>query len=378
MSPLQGLLLLDLSTNLPGPYCSRMLADLGARVIKIEPPHGDGGRHFGPPVDGVSAFTKTLHSGKESLTLNLKSNAGAELLLRLVRQADALLEGFRPGVLARLGLGLEKLQDFNPRLVVASLSGYGHTGPLRDWPGHDANFLGLSGALAMFGAKPGEPVLPTLQIADMTAGLQMVIGILAALIQRQRTGRGCLVSTSMYEASLSLVSIYMGFVRAGEDIRAGQTILSGTIPAYELYPAQDGRVLTVCALEPKFWQALCEGLERPEWLSRHFDPTLKPELAALLATRPAQHWLDELAERACLGPVLELGEAMAEPQAVALGMFQDGIGAAPWSFDGRRPQSSKTLAKWPGAHRDALLTEFLGLSPAEIRTYERQSAFSMS
>ena len=362
---LDGITILDLTTYLPGPYATGLLAQLGARVIKVESRSGDQTRPLPPQRDGVGAFFSELNRGKESIVLDLKNEAGRATLLELAGRCDALVEAFRPGVLARLGLPFERLRETNPKLVCASLSGFGDRGPWAARPGHDANYLGLSGAMGLSVDDEGRPVLPGLQIADLAGGLQTALAVLAGLVKAGRTGQGCLITTSMYESAISLISVYLGMTAAGESLEPGRMLLSGLVPCYQVFIAKDGRSLTVCPLEPKFWMRFCALVEQPDWLSRGYDETLIPAMREHFLTRPAAEWVELLQDECCVGPVLTLAEVLESPQARALDLVDPRGIRAPWSIDGARPELPEHLAAKAGADRASILADLLELDEAE-------------
>ena len=287
VQPLAGLLVVDLTRLLPGPYATRELVRLGARVVRLEPPEGDALR------DAAPAWEAALNAGKESVVCDLK--AEPELGRALIARADVVVEGFRPGVTARLGL--ERAE----RTVWCSLTGFGVGGRHEQRVGHDLNYLGWAGALADTAPSP-----PPVQVADLAAGaLSAVAEILAALLERERTGRGRHVVVSMTHGSHRLVAHRLG----GDPV---PRFLTGGVACYRAYPTSDGRFLTVAALEPRFWQRLCELLGHEEWAGRAFEPEL-PELAALIASRPLAAWLGLVdGEEVCVGPVATLQEAARE------------------------------------------------------------------
>ncbi|HEY4281310.1 MAG TPA: CaiB/BaiF CoA-transferase family protein [Conexibacter sp.] len=321
--PLTGLRVLDLSRLLPGPFCSLLLADLGADVLKVEDTGaGDYVRWTPPYVEGAegsarSAIFLALNRNKRSLRLDLKAEQGREVLLRLVRGADVLLESFRPGVLDRLGVGYERLKRENPGLVYCAITGYGQDGPLRDRAGHDMNYLGLGGLLALTGDADGPPVQAAGQIADIGGGaLMAAVGILAALRERDRSGEGQLVDISMTDGALSWLAMIAAQQLndpAGTSLRRGMLPLSGSIVCYRPYACADGWV-TLGALEPKFWQAWCRGVAREDLIERQFDQPgsdAHREVQAIFATRTRAEWEAFAAEHdCCLEPVRELDEAL--------------------------------------------------------------------
>src|SRR5947209_12622116 len=277
--PLEGLRVLDLTRLLPGGFCSMLLADFGAEVIKVEDTGlGDYVRWAPPFYEGAersagSALFLSLNRGKRSIRVDLKSDAGKEVLLRLARDADGLLESFRPGVLDRLGVGYERLRAENPRLVYCAITGYGQDGPGRDRSGHDLNYLGLNAILGLTGEADGEPVPSAVQIADLGGGaLMAVVGILMALRERERSGQGQLVDCSMFDGSLSfLVMLAAEMLAGGPPPRRGELRLGGGIVCYRPYRCADGYV-TLGALEPKFWSAFCRGVGREDLVDHAFDP----------------------------------------------------------------------------------------------------------
>jgi len=273
--PLSHVRVLDLSRIMAGPWAGQVLADLGADVIKVEEPgRGDYIRWTPPLTEGSSAAHLGLNRGKRSLALNLKDPAGPDLLKRLAARADVLVESFRPGVLDRLGAGVDALRGTNPALVYCSITGYGEDGPYRDRVGHDINYVGYAGLLGMSGLPDGPPVVPPVQVGDLGGGgMAAAIGILAALLERQRTGRGRFVDTSMLDGTVSWLSIHLGsFLATGEEPARGRMPLTGGYACYRPYRCADDRYLTVGALEPQFWRALVRALGLPELEADQFGP----------------------------------------------------------------------------------------------------------
>ncbi len=337
---LEGLKVIDLSRLLPGPYCSMVLGDLGADVIKIEDPGlGDYSRYQGFKKDGKprSSF-EILNRNKRSLTLNLKSEEGKTILKKLCRDADVVLESFRPGVMDRLGAGYKTLAGINPKIVYCAITGYGQEGPYRNRPGHDLNYLGYAGILDMTGPRGGTPSLIGTQVADLAGGaLQGVVGILAALQARTRTGRGQFVDVGMMQASFAINILNWAEVldQGNRDIHRGDTNLTGKFACYGIYKCGDGRYVTLGALEAKFWENFCRKVGREDWLPVHLseDPEangrLKEEVAALFLSRPSTHWLGLLEEDdICFGPVTSVKETADDPQLKASGMFYEAPNSA--------------------------------------------------
>lgn len=270
-----GLRLLDLSRLLPGPYCSLLFADLGAEVIKVEEPGlGDYARsnlpHYGKT--GVGAAYLMLNRNKKSLALNLKADAGKAIFRRLIRTADVLLESFRPGVMDRLGLGWEALRGENPGLVYCALSGYGQDGPYRNLVGHDINYMGYAGALAITGPRGGPPLMPGVQVADIGGGaLMAAFAIAAALHHRARAGQGQFLDVSMTDGVVSWLANHYGpFFATGQLPVRGEERLNGGWVCYQIYETADGKHLTLGALEPKFWANLCALLRREDLIPHQY------------------------------------------------------------------------------------------------------------
>jgi alpha-methylacyl-CoA racemase len=312
---------LDLSRLLPGGYCSLLLADYGADVLKVEDTGlGDYIRWSPPAYDGVepsaaSALFLSLNRGKRSIRVNLKVREGQDVLLRLVREHDVLLESFRPGVLDRLGVGYERLRQENPGLVYCAITGYGQEGPDRNRPGHDMNYLARGGLLGLSGLPGGPPIPAAGQIADIGGGgLMAAFGILAALHERERSGEGQLVDVSMTRGAQSwLAMVAARHFADGAVPRRGELELAGGLPCYRPYACADGWV-TLGALEPKFWHAFCRGVGREDLIERQFDPPGSPahrEVEAVFAARTRAEWTAFASEHdCCLEPVLELDEAL--------------------------------------------------------------------
>jgi alpha-methylacyl-CoA racemase len=319
--PLEGLTVLDLSRLLPGGYCSLILADFGADVIKVEDTGmGDYVRWAPPYYEGAeqtarSAKFLALNRGKRSIRIDLKNDRGKQVLLRLARDADVLLESFRPGVLDRLGVGYERLKQENPRLVYCAITGYGQDGPYRDRSGHDMNYLGLVGLLGLTGDADGPPVQAAGQIADLGGGaLMAAVGILVALREREVSGEGQLVDVSMADGALSWLAMVAARMLAdGVTPRRGRLELAGGLACYRPYRCADGYV-TLGALEPKFWQAFCRGVGREDLVERHLDPAggeTQREVEAIFAARTRDEWTAFAGEHdCCLEPVLDLDEAL--------------------------------------------------------------------
>jgi alpha-methylacyl-CoA racemase len=308
VTDLKGIMVLDLTRLLPGAVATQYLADWGAEVIKIEQPNGgDYARKMSPSV-----FERT-NAGKKSLVLDLKNARGRAILMSLAAAADVLIEGNRPGVMDRLGLGYCELAAVNKRLIYVSLTGYGPEGPHANLAGHDINYMALGGALSL-----NLPVIPGVQIADLVGGsMQAAMGVLLALLARERTGEGRHVNVSMCDGVKSLLTVPLAeYGESGRDPKPGSGRLNGKYACYNLYEAADGRWVAVGALEPKFWAELCRRLYCEDLIPLQFQEpqdAVKTRLAAIFRTRPAQEWFGQLGKSdCCLTLVKTVAEVAAE------------------------------------------------------------------
>jgi crotonobetainyl-CoA:carnitine CoA-transferase CaiB-like acyl-CoA transferase len=374
MQPLRDVKILDLTRLLPGAVCTLILADLGADVLKIEEPgRGDYLRAFPPLGRTQSALFTALNRGKRSMTLNLKAPKGRVLLLELARDADVLVEGFRPGVLARLGLDVTTLHTTNPRLIICAISGYGQRGPLRDRVGHDLNYLGYAGALPLFAPRGGgSPIVPGVQLADIGGGaLPAAIGILAALLERERSGAGQVLDIAMTDGVLHWLAMYAAEQWASGAIpEGGRGPLSGGYACYGVYATADGRALTVAAVEPHFWANLCRMLDREQFIALQYAPwadqeRMFAELDALFATRALGDWLRFFGDaEVCVGPALRLPEALELHADRTFTLDQPGEGRLP-QLGGLLGPTATLPAPALGEHTDATLAS-LGRDAADI------------
>ncbi len=375
--PLQGVRVLDLTRLLPGPVATLHLADMGADVIKIED-HGAGdyARTMGEGPDAVSVFYRSVNRNKRGLCLDLKRPEGRDVFLRLARDADIVVESFRPGVTDKLGIGYAAVCAANPKIVYCAITGYGQTGPLAMAAGHDLNYIGFAGVLDQIGVGGAQPAIPNLQIGDLLGGaMSGVMGILAALFDAQRSGTGRFVDVAMSEAALAnnLFPLFALQSEAGLMARGGD-MLSGGDAGYGVYATSDGRYMAVAPLEEKFWHLFCDTLGRADWKCRHNARgaaaiLLRGELETLFASRTQAEWSALFAEvDCCVTPVLNVAEALEHPQFVARGMtvVADGVMqyAPPvklsgWEFSVERPAPS------PGEHGVEILRQ-AGYSDQEI------------
>jgi crotonobetainyl-CoA:carnitine CoA-transferase CaiB-like acyl-CoA transferase len=321
MRALEGIKILDLSRLFPGPYCSMILADLGADVLRIED------RRFSGEGPGMP----TVMRNKRHMTLNLKHPQAKDIFYRMAREGDVILEGFRPGVTERLGIDYESIKKINEKMIYCSVTGYGQGGPYRNMVGHDVNYLSFGGVLGLNGEAGGDPVIPPIQVADMAAGgMNAALGIMAALIARQRTGRGQYIDISMLDGIVAMLpfpaSLLWGL---GGSPRRGDTLLSGRYPCYSVYETREGGFISIGALEPRFWEALCRKLGREDFIPIQYDEGDKKEemfsfLRAAFKIKTREEWLEEFKDvDVCLGKVLSLEETLGDPQVVSRGMVTD-------------------------------------------------------
>jgi alpha-methylacyl-CoA racemase len=326
MQPLSGILVLDFTTLLPGPLATLLLAEAGAEVIKIERPGGEDMRHYQPRFDGESAMFALLNRGKKSLVLDLKRDADRDKLKPLLERADVLVEQFRPGVMTRLGLGYEAVCAINPRLVYCSITGYGQTGPRADEAGHDLNYIGSTGLLALNPGPPDRPVVPPALVADIGGGtLPAVMNILLGLRQRDQTGQGAHIDIAMTDAMFTFTTHAFASGHAtGTFPGMGGARLSGGSPRYQLYPTKDGKLVCCAALEQRFWEPFCAAIGlAPEWIDDSRDPAgTKAAVAAVIAGRSADEWRPLLAAADCCVTIMaSLEEALRDPHFVGRGLF---------------------------------------------------------
>jgi alpha-methylacyl-CoA racemase len=374
---LDGLRVLDMTRLLPGPYATQLLQQLGARVDKLEDPYlGDYLRNLPPfdDLDGtptpskapqVSSLFRYLNAGKRSIALNLKNEVDRHKFLKLLPHYDVLIEQFRPGVLAKLGLAPTDLRDRFPKLIVASLSGYGQTGPLAFRAGHDLNYIaraGVLGAQSLPDPPAPLPTLPSVQTADIGGALFLVIGVQAAWLTLKRTGAGSLLDIALMECALPFsLAAWAPYLNANARANAvfGQT-LHGALACYQIYPTKDGRCVALAALEPKFWLAFCERIgrspEADDLVPGPHQQALRETVARAIANRTSAEWATLSAERdICLEPLLSNDDVVADPHWQARGGFaHEGAMRYPKSPFGAMPHGA---APELGEHTDLILTE---------------------
>jgi alpha-methylacyl-CoA racemase len=380
--PLSGIRILDLTRLLPGAYASQMLADFGADVIKVEEPGvGDYGRFLLSQGKSAGLSFTAINRNKRSISLNLKSEQGRAVFLRLARNADVVLESFRPGVMERLGLGYEQLKEQHPGIIYCAISGYGQDGPYHLKAGHDLNYAGYAGLIDYNRGSNGEPAMPATQLGDLAGGSFLsVMGILAALVGRGKTGEGRKIDVSMTEGVMALLPIAAAtYLNTGKAPRPNHSALDGGLPCYNIYETKDGKYVTLAALEPKFWHTFCTHVGHLELLPFHIPagPGEREQamdiLRAIFKTKTRDEWVAELGEvDACLGPVYSMDEALSDPHvqargvSVTCGAGEDEVRTLP-SFPRMSDMAYEDRYAPPtlGQHTEELLQE-AGFSPTEI------------
>ncbi len=377
-SPLAGVRILDLTRLLPGNFATLLLAGLGADVVKVEQIEGgDGIRHLlGSGHGGEAAAHMVLNRGKRSLSLDLKADQGRDLLLALVADAQVLIDSFRPGVLDRLGLSTTALLAANPKLVHVSINAFGSTGPYTTRPAHDLNSSGYAGALGLVVDSNGAPTLPSLQSADLGAGLHAALAVLSGLRVAEKQGRDFRADVAMTDSVASMLPLAVATLAGTGQPPAVPDLLTGSLACYGVYECADRKWLTVGGLEAKFFARMVDLMGKPELADQQYDianqEQLRQELAAAFKSRSRAEWMDLLAgEDTCVGPVLTVEEALAEPHfldraTVTSAAFRDGtrvpvIRSVPWAAEGDKGLTAPKL----GEHNVQVLAE-AGLDPQRV------------
>ena len=372
---LDGITVIDLSRLLPGPYCSMILADHGARVIAVED------KRF--LADGL--FFNLINRNKEHISLNLKTDKGREIFFRLLEKADVLMEGFRPGVVDRLGVDYETVNRVNPNIIYCSITGYGQNGPFRDRVGHDVNYLSYAGVLDLIGEKDRPPSIPGVQIADIAGGgMNAAIGILLALFARQRTGKGQYIDISMTDGMVGFLPAALFFRQlTGQEPRRADALLSHRYACYNTYETADGRYLSIGAVENRFWKQLCDTLGVSEYASLQYDDQRRDEILQYMRKTFKQKTLDEWDAilndlDICWGKIQSTREMLEDPLFQEREMVVEIEGP-----DGNKLQTlgvAVKLSDTPGSIRTppvnfgestATVLEELGYSQEEIKAFEK-------
>ncbi|HYB92252.1 MAG TPA: CaiB/BaiF CoA-transferase family protein [Candidatus Binataceae bacterium] len=396
-APLSGIKVLDLTKLAPGPFCTMILGDLGADVIKIEEPgpptgrraqqagaagvQGPGGGFGGNPFNA-------LNRNKKSIGINLKSGPGKEIYARMAQRADVVVEEYRPGVAARLGIDYKTLSARNPRLIYCAITGYGQDGPYRDLVGHDLNYIATAGVLSLLG-RPGQPpTIPHNLIADYAGGgMHGAIGVLAALMARNQTGRGQYVDISMMDGALALLTqSFATFFASGAVPQRGETMLDGAIPNYNVYLTRDNKMITIGSLEPWFFANLCRALGREDLIAHEYNPAKRDEIRQFFTeafkTKTRDEWFEILTRTdVCVGRMLTLDEVPDDPQVKARKMIVEveapggqkvrQVGISAKLSD--TPGSIRSLAPQLGQHTDEILGG-LGYSKEQIQKWREEGA----
>lgn len=355
---LQGIRVLDLSRHLPGPLATLMLADMGAEILKVEPPYGDELRTIGPQgPHGRSAYFDAVNAGKSSLLLDLRSEAGREELLKLAEASDVVVEFFRPGVLDKLGAGFTIMRKRKPRLVCCALNGFGVGGPLSHKAAHDINYLALAGTLNAAG--PRERPMPFYPpVADCAGAMFAVSAILGALVQRMRTGQGCAIDLTLADAVMPFQLFQIADLSTvGHTPDREGSMMNGGSACYRIYPVAGGRFVSLGAVEPKFWQRFCEAAGRPDWIARQHEPNPQEALVGEVEALFVDFSLEEAVARfepadCCFAPVLTVQEAVVSPHHAARGVVRRDSGGNlqalfPALVDGQPPKSRSAFRE-PG------------------------------
>jgi crotonobetainyl-CoA:carnitine CoA-transferase CaiB-like acyl-CoA transferase len=327
---LDGVRVVDLTTLLPGPYATQLLADAGAEVIKVERP-GTGDEARAMAAAGAPDVFSAVNRGKRSVALDLSTDGGREAFAAVAADADVVIEGFRPGVVDRLGVDYEAVREYNPGVVYCSLTGYGATGPHRDRAGHDLNYAAMAGLVDATRSRRGDPAIPGVPVADLAGGLFVAFSILGALLSRELgDGTGEYVDVAMTDVLLSFSQPLAADALAGGDPTGRESHLTGRFPCYDLYATADGGHVALAALEPRFWRAFCEAVDRPDLVDRHLSPdpevraALRAELDAVFGARPREEWAAFGADHgeAMVTPVRSVREAVESDHAAARGILR--------------------------------------------------------
>jgi crotonobetainyl-CoA:carnitine CoA-transferase CaiB-like acyl-CoA transferase len=372
---LEGIKVLDLSRQFPGPLCSMILADFGADVLCIED------RRF---INDMSAWP--VMRNKRHMSLNLKTTKGKEIFYNLIEGADVVVEGFRPGATARMGVAYEDLTKIKPDIIYCSLSGYGQTGPYSGMVGHDLNYIATAGILGLCGEPVGKPIIPPVQIADISGGLNAAIGVLIALFHHQRTGQGQYIDVSLMDAAISFMTIpMMQFADTGMVPELGKMTLAGMFPFYNVYATKDGKFITIGAVEQRFWKTLCktigcEELEKDQYCTGERKSEVETKLVDIFKQKTRDQWFDLLKGiDVCVGKVMAVDEMIMDPQVrhrriIVEVETPDGVMKPIQGIVAKLSETPGQVYMQParfGQHTEEALKE-LGLSDVEIKQYRKE------
>ena len=368
--PLEEIRALDLSRLLPGPYLTQLMADLGAEVIKVETPLAGDHARLAPPEMGLGNMYETINQGKKSLALNYRNPRGRELFIELAKTADVVLEGFRPTIADKYGIGYEAVRAVKADIVYCSLSGYGQEGPYQQRAGHDFNYLSIGGAFGLNG-RPGErPVPYGLPVADLSGGMLAAIAILGALVGRERSGQGMYLDMALLDGVISwMTPLALSAYFSGLEVGAGTHPLLGGRAFFNVYETSDGKYLTLAAIEPHFWGDFCKTIGRTDLIERQYDRELEPEIEAIFRQKSQDEWLALFSGKdACIEPVNSIEEMLADPQVQARGYVRMDSGKpvgmhSPFVF----ARNERSPAPALGADTHALLQE-IGVADEEIKS----------
>jgi crotonobetainyl-CoA:carnitine CoA-transferase CaiB-like acyl-CoA transferase len=371
---LTGVRILDLSRLLPGGYCTQLLADLGAEVIKVETPLVGDYARIAPPEFGGDELFKSINRGKKSLAVNFRNSRGREVFLKLVETADVIFETFRPGLVQRWRIDYETLRALNPRVVYCSLTGYGQNGPYRDRAGHDINYVSVGGLLEFNGVSGGPPIPMGVQVADMGGAMAAAVAILSGLVGRGATGQGSYHDVGMMDVAASWAMPVIGALHfgTGQAPQRGTGPLSGGLPCYNVYQAADGEYLSLGALEPPLWTTFCKTVDQEAWIGRQWEAAVIPEVAALFRTRSSRAWLDLFEGlEVCLEPLNDFEAMVQHPQVRERGLVLTGPGGEIKGV--KTPVGRGTAWQTPalGEHTDEILAA-AGFSQAELDALEEK------
>lgn len=380
--PLKGMRIVEFAGVGPGPFCGMLLADLGADVISVDrvEPHGLG-------IKKETRFNP-INRNRPSMAVDLKSEAGRKVALRLIASADALVEGFRPGVMERLGLSPQACWEVNPRLVFGRMTGWGQEGPLADTVGHDLNYLALSGVLPFLGARDRKPAIPLNLLGDFAGGgLYLALGIVSAVLEARTSGQGQVVDAAMLDGIASLMTHQFGYAGSGQWIEERESnVIDGGAPWYHIYETKDGKYISVAAVEPKFYRQLLEGMGLdpatvPPAMDKGSWPQTCERFAAVFASRTRDEWCAAMEGReACFAPVLDVHEAVRHPHAVARKSYMELEGVIqpiPAPRFSRTPPNVRRPVPVPGAHTVEVMAAW-GFSEAEIADLRSRNVVSQA